>query len=95
MREELSATTAQLVSARSELAAALPMVKSTENELSTADSDLALIRSNLVDAVAEISSLKTSLEQTPHPFLKTRVETLEVAHTKWHGYLLIMLYPHR
>ena len=75
MREELSATAAQLALARSELAAALPMLKSTENEVSTAKSDLALIRSNLADAIAEISSLKTSLEQTPHPFLKTRVET--------------------
>ena len=95
MREEPSATAAQLASARSDLPAALPMLKSTENELSTAKSDLALIRPNLADAVAEISSLTTFLEQMPHPFLTTRVETLEVAHTKWHGYLLIILYPHR
>ena len=95
MREELSATAAPLASARSDLPAALPMLKSTENEFSTAKSDLALISSNLADAVAEISPLRTSLEQTPHHFLKTRVETLEVAHTEWHGYLLIMLYPQR
>ncbi|EDQ99966.1 uncharacterized protein LACBIDRAFT_314959 [Laccaria bicolor S238N-H82] len=66
VREELSATAAQLASARSDLAGALPLLKSTENELSTAKSDLALTRSNLADAVAEISSLKTSLEQMSH-----------------------------
>ena len=74
MREELSATAAQLASARSELAVTLPMLKSMENELSTAKSDLALTRLNLADAVAEISSLKTSLEQMSHSYEQEKLE---------------------
>ena len=74
VREELSATAAQLASARSELAVALPMLKSTKNELSTAKSDLALTRSNLADAVAEISSLKSSLEQMGHSYEQEKLE---------------------
>ena len=74
VREDLSATTVRLASARSELAAALPMLKSTETELGSAKSDLALTRSNFTDAVAEISSLKTSLEQMSHSYEQEKLE---------------------
>ena len=74
VREELSATAAQLASARSELAVTLPMLKSMENELCIAKSDLALTRSNLADAVAEISFLKTSLKQMSHSYEQEKLE---------------------
>ena len=74
VREELSAVVGQLASARSELAVALPMLKSAGNELSSAKSDLALTRSNLADAVAESSSLKTSLEQMSHSYEQEKLE---------------------
>ena len=57
-----------MASARSELAAALPLLKSMENDLSTAKSDLASTGSNLADAVAEIPSLRTSLERMSHSY---------------------------
>jgi hypothetical protein len=72
--EEFSTTAVQLASTRSELVAALPMLKSRENELSTANSDLVLTRSNLTEAVAEISSLKTSLEKMLHSYEKEKLE---------------------
>ena len=74
VREELSATAAQSASARPELAVTLPMLKSMENESSTAKSDLALTRSDVADAVAEISSLKTSLEQMAHSYEQEKLE---------------------
>ena len=74
VREELSAAAGQLASARSELAVALPMLKSAGNELSTAKSEHGLTRSNFADAVVEISSLKTSLEQMAHSHEQERLE---------------------
>ena len=74
VREELSATAVQLASARSERDVTLPMLKSTENELSADKSDPALTRSSFADAVAEISSLKTSLEQMAHSYEQEKLE---------------------
>ena len=74
VREELSATAAHLGSARSELAVTLPILTLTENEFNTAKSDLAWTRSNFADAVAEVSSLKTSLEKMSHSYEQEKLE---------------------
>ena len=74
VHEELSATAVQLASARSELTAALPTLKSTENELRIAKSDLTITCLNHVDGIAKISSLKTSLELMSHSYEQEKLE---------------------
>jgi len=74
VHEELSTAAAQLASARLELTTALPALESTENKLRTAKSGLTLARSSLVDAIVEISYLKTSLEHMSHSCEQKKLE---------------------